>query len=431
MNVGYVGLGALGRELAGCFQGSHRLAVWDVNPAARAQFASAGVEVAESAVALARRSEVVLLCLPRSAEVRQVVLGPLGLVEGLAPGTLLIDQTSGTPGETSRIAAELQPRGIEMLDAAVSANPQFVRSGGATLMVAGPDCLVQRALPILEVITSTIRRCGSRVGDGQAMSLVNNGIYAATRLGTLEVAALARKAGLGLAAVHEAWRSGIARSQATEKMIPALLEGKASTNFALSLMLKDVNQAVELGMAHDSPMPLSALTRALLQAGLNTLGPQAQLEDMIGFVESVAGVRLAGGIEGMTTTDARLLKTLEKAVAAICLLATVECVTAGLKYGLQMPAVREVLGCSSGGSAAGEAWMQPSGAEASLSREALRPWVDAQRVAVALAMRCGTPAVLSSCAHDRFVSASAGLVPEADLGGLARLFAHWQPPASV
>lgn len=424
MNIGYVGLGALGRELALCFHSSYRLRVWDLNPVARAQCKAAGLEVCESPVDLARHSDVVLLCLPRSVDVRQAVLGPGGLAEGLSPGKMVIDQTSGTPGETSRIAYELGALGVAMLDAAVSANPQVVRTGGATLMVGGSDAMVERALPVLQAITSTVRRCGPRVGDGQAMKLVNNAVYAAARLGTLEVAILARQAGFSLEAVHAAWRDGIACSQATEKMIPALLRGEASTNFALSLMLKDLNQAVAFGLAHDAPMPVSVLTRSLLQMGLNMLGEQARLEDMNGVMESLAGSRLSSDGGASVEPDPGLLAVLEKAVAAICLLATVECVRAGLKYGLELRAMREVLACSSGRSLAGEVWMHALVEESPFRGESLRTWADAQSVALSLAMQHGTPAVLSGCVHDAFTRSLAVLGPQADFAGLTKLHAE-------
>jgi 3-hydroxyisobutyrate dehydrogenase len=249
--------------------------------------------VHRSAAELARANDVVLLCLPRSADVRQVVFGPGGLAEGLSAGKLVIDQTSGVAGETREMAEQLSRRGVAMMDAAVSASPHLVAQGGATLMASGPDDVYERALPVLRAITQTILRCGRRVGDGQAMKTVNNAMNAGVRLGTLEVAALGRKAGLSLQCMIEVFSKGSARNQTTEKMLPAIAEGKASTNFALSLMLKDVNQAVALGMDTGVPMPVTSIVRGLLQIGANTLGDKAQLEDMVGLIESMAATRLA------------------------------------------------------------------------------------------------------------------------------------------
>ena len=88
------------------------------------------------------------------------------------------------------------------------------------------------------------------------MKTVNNAMNAGVRLGTLEVAALGRKAGLSLQCMIEVLNKGSARNQTTEKMLPAIAEGKASTNFALSLMLKDVNLALALATGAKVPTPM-------------------------------------------------------------------------------------------------------------------------------------------------------------------------------
>lgn len=292
MKIGYIGLGALGSQLARRFLAAHELCVWDLNTAAAGQLAQDGAHVASSAAELARECDVVLLCLPRSADVRQLIFGPGGLAEGLSAGKLVIDQTSGIPGETRDMAQQLALQGVAMMDAAVSASPHIVSQGGATLMAAGPDDVYERALPVLRAISKTIYRCGTRVGDGQAMKIVNNAMNAGCRLGTLEVVAMGKKSGLSLECMTEVLNKGEGRNQTTEKMLPAIAQGKSSTNFGLSLMLKDVSQAVGLGMEADAPMPITNIVRGLLQIGANMLGDKAQLEDMIGLIESMAGTRL-------------------------------------------------------------------------------------------------------------------------------------------
>jgi 3-hydroxyisobutyrate dehydrogenase len=293
MKVGYIGLGALGSELARRFVAEHELRVWDLNVAATSQFEKIGVRVAPSAAQLARECDVILLCLPRSSDVRQLIFAPGGLAEGLSAGKLVIDQTSGIPRETKDMAQQLALRGVAMIDAAVSASPHVVAQGTATIMTAGPDDVYERALPVLRAITETIYRCGTRVGDGQAMKMVNNAMNAGCRLGTLEVVALGRKAGLSLECMTDVLNKGGGRNQTTEKMLPAIAQGKSSTNFALSLMLKDVNQAVTLGMETGVPLLVTGVVRGLLQMGANTLGPDARLEDMIGLIESMNAARFA------------------------------------------------------------------------------------------------------------------------------------------
>lgn len=358
MKIGYIGLGALGSQLARRFP-PHSLCVWDINTAAVEAFKQWGADVAPTAAELARRCDIIFLCLPRSSDVRSALFGPNGLAAELAPGTLIIDQTSGIPDETRRMADELGESGIAMIDAAVSASPLVVADGKATLMVSGSDAAYERALPILQTITPTIYRCGDRVGDGQAMKMVNNAMNAGCRLGTLEVVAMGKKAGLSLPFMADVLNRNEAQNQTTDKMLPALAQGKPSTNFALTLMLKDVDQAVALGISKDVPMPLTAIVRALLQIGTNTLGPTAQLEDMVGLIETMAGTTLYEGDAVAADKDSHsteptkndAIRLVTGAIASLCSAITYECTAAGLRYGLSLEDMALILKKTSGWSA--------------------------------------------------------------------------------
>jgi 3-hydroxyisobutyrate dehydrogenase len=414
MNIGYVGLGALGSELARRFLPGHALTVWDLHPAAATRFHGTGAHIAESPAELAARCNVILICLPRSADVQQLVFGEEGLAGQLTDGTLIIDQTSGVPAETAVMAEQLRAHGVSMIDAAVSASPQIVPTGGATLMLSGPAEAVERARPVLQVITTNILHCGARVGDGQAMKLVNNAINAAIRLGTLEITALGRKAGCSLQELSDRFNAGPARSITTDRMLPALLRGETSTNFALALMLKDLNQAVEFGMVHGVPVPVASITRSLLQIGLNQIGDGARLEDMVGVIERLAGTRIAGHPVGEAVTQPAALPSLETALTALCHVATLECVTAGRRYGLQLDVMRDVLTRTSGWSAAGRLLLSSlTGAEP--ADAAMPPaWPAALLETFHLAAQMGSPIQLLGAVQAAVAAANADSGPRAE-----------------
>jgi 3-hydroxyisobutyrate dehydrogenase len=150
-----------------------------------------------------------------------------------------------------------------------------------------------KVLPVLKDISPNVFHCGERVGNGQTMKAVNNMMNAGCRLATLEAVAMGRKFGLSLEAMTEALNHTTGRNFTTQGMLVAIAEGRQSTRFGLALQVKDVNQALSMGMAHGVPMPISDIVRGLLQIGLNSLGEKSQLEDMIGVIESMAGTRLA------------------------------------------------------------------------------------------------------------------------------------------
>jgi 3-hydroxyisobutyrate dehydrogenase len=395
VNIGYIGLGALGSELAKCFVNSHTLHVWDRDPAACQRLASVGARVASTAADVGRSCDVVFLCLPRSSDVRELLFAPAGLSEGLSGGKVVVDQTSGVPHETGETALRLRERGVSMMDAAVSASPQVVASGGATLMASGADDVVDRVRPLLQVITRNIFRCGERVGDGQAMKMVNNAMNAGCRLATLELVALGRKAGLSLAAMTEVLDRGMARNQTTEKMLPAIARGMPSTNFALSLMLKDVNQAVELGSSVGSTMPLTRVVRSLLQVGLNTRGPAARLEDMIGVVEGMAGTHFASQEQPAHSAPEGLLHVIEQSVWALCRINACECLAAGSAYGLSVHSMAEVLNRSSGWSAALQEISTATAERVPLSRATLGSMA---AILQHLGIRFGAPVFIANAA---------------------------------
>ena len=104
---------------------------------------------------------------------------------------------------------------------------------------------------------------------------------------------MGRKYGLSLESMTEALNSTTGRNYTTQGMLPAIAEGRQSTKFALALQVKDMNQALMMGVAEGAPTPIGNVCRGLLQIGLNELGANAQLEEMIRVIESMAGTRLA------------------------------------------------------------------------------------------------------------------------------------------
>lgn len=298
MKIGYVGLGAMGGALAGRLVLQHSLTVWDLDPRAVEKLAGAGASTAATLAELGRECDIVLLCLPRSSDVERAVFGPEGLAEGLSPGKIVIDQTSGVPSQTRDIADRLAKAGINMFDAPVAGGVPAAAAGTVRIITSGPQEAFERALPVLKAMSPNVLRCGRRVGDAQAMKTVNNAMNAACRLATLEVAAMGGKMGLSLKTMTEVLNLGSGRNFSTRNMMPAMVAGRSWSDFRLSLMLKDLNQAAAIGLVNGVPMPITQLTRGLLQVGANTLGENARLEQVIDLVEFMSATRIAAESDG-------------------------------------------------------------------------------------------------------------------------------------
>lgn len=315
MKVGYVGLGAMGRALAGHLVKDHELIVWDLNPVAIDDFVARGAQAASSLADMGARCDVVILCLPKSANVHQALFGAGGLAENLAPGSVVVDQTSGVPGDTKVFAAALAERDIALIDAPVAGGVPSAIAGQITIMASGADAAFDRVRPVLESISPKVYRCSAQVGDGQAVKAINNMINAGYRMATLEMIAVGRKLGLDAASMTDALNSGTGRSFITYRLLPAVVEERSSTDFALTLMVKDLNQAADLGIATGAPMPISDAARGMMNMALNLLGDDARLDDIVAFVETLTKTKLAGaalpldGTDDISTADALAMVT--------------------------------------------------------------------------------------------------------------------------
>jgi len=291
MRVGYIGLGAMGGALARHLVGKFPLTVFDLSPTIVQSFVDLGASAAASPADVARASDIVLLCLPRSSDVQKVIFGVGGLGEGLSPGSIVVDQTSGVPSETREFARRLAEMGVALFDAPVSGAMATAIAGTISIIASGQSNAFDKALPILKAISPNVFHCGQRVGNGQTMKTVNNMMNVSCRLATLEVVAMGRKFGLPLETMTEAINATTARNYTSQGMLPAIAEGRQSTKFSLALQVKDIHQAISLGAEQGVPMPIGGAARAILQIGLNSLGKDAQLEEMIGVIQSMAGTQ--------------------------------------------------------------------------------------------------------------------------------------------
>ncbi len=289
-NIGYVGLGNMGGALARRLALSRRLRVFDLRPEAMEALADAGCAPSQSAAALGAECATVLTCLPTSEDVRQAVLGPGGLAEGMGRGGLIIDQTTGDPNATRAMAAELAERGLRLIDAPVSGGRAGAEAGTIAVMVGASDADYAEALALLQAIGPNIFHCGG-VGAGHAMKLVNNVIAASALAASCEALVMGVKNGLEFGRAIDVLNKSSGRSFMSERVLSALADGPQSFGFALSLMLKDVRLATRLGAESGAPMFVAAAVRELHQAALVHLGPEADMTELLRTVARNAGAR--------------------------------------------------------------------------------------------------------------------------------------------
>lgn len=263
-NVGFIGLGIMGRPMAENL--SKRFPVWGYDTQPERFEDLKGVVRAESAQAVAKACPVVCLSLPSAAVVEAVLLGSGGLVESLAPGSLVIDLSTGLPSLSRQVAARLESRGCQYVDAPVSGGQAGAQAGTLAIMVGASETAFQRALPYLSALGQSVVRAGD-VGAGGVAKLVNNMIVGVTFSVVAEGFALAVQNGIDPHLLHEAIKGGWAASPVLEVSAPAIVARQYIPGGTINMLQKDLAYARLLATESKVPLPMTAAAHELFVAG--------------------------------------------------------------------------------------------------------------------------------------------------------------------
>jgi len=291
--VGFVGIGNMGEPVCrNLLDKGYELLIYDVDPKALARLE--GTPPATSPQALATEADVVLLSLPNSDVVEELVFGESGLEEGLSSGKALIDTSSSRPSSTRSISKRLAAKGIDMLDAPVSGGVLRAREGTLSIMVGGKRAVYEKYLEILKSFGDKIFYVGDH-GAGHLVKALNNLLSATTLASAAEAALLARRAGIPPDAFVEVINASNGRSYSTEVKFPRyILNRTFDDGFALGLMNKDLKIALDTAAEMEFPMPIgSALAQIWRLAVARGYGPENHTA-IYAFLEDLLGERAGG-----------------------------------------------------------------------------------------------------------------------------------------
>ncbi len=262
-SVGFIGLGAMGRPMAANVAAAgYDLTVWRRDASTPLALEAPGVTEAASPGELAAACSVVVLCVSDGPDVLNVLFGPGGLAEGLAPQSLVIDCSTTAPAVAEDAAARLSTRGVGFVDAPVTGGTEGAQRGTLTMLVGGADADVRAAEPVLATMGSRIVHLGP-VGAGQRAKAVNQVILAGTYLAVAEGVVLALRTGLEPAAVVDALGTGAAGSWVLANRAQRMIDDDYPLGFRLALHRKDLRIALELAARAGASLPVAALAAAL------------------------------------------------------------------------------------------------------------------------------------------------------------------------
>ena len=268
MNVGFVGLGAMGQVIVPrLLAAGHRVTGWNRSQERAAPLIEKGMRYAETPSAVATASEVTFSIVTDGAAVRTVALGERGVLAGMKPGGVYVDMGTIAPDVTRAVAAEFAKKGFSMLDAPLSGSPVTVEQGNASLMIGGDKATFERIEPLLRTIGPKVTYIGES-GQASTMKLAVNALLMVEVIAFGEAVALAEKGGVAREVALDAVLKSVTAAPVLGYRGPFILEGKMpKVPLAdVTLQQKDMLLVLEMARKLGSPAPLAATANEMMNA---------------------------------------------------------------------------------------------------------------------------------------------------------------------
>jgi 3-hydroxyisobutyrate dehydrogenase len=291
--VGIVGLGAMGWPMAArIVQAGYELIPFDARPEQPERFlAEVGGTRAATLAELGARADVVITVLPTSAIVGEVLFGAGGLAASLRKGAVVVDMTSGIPGETIRFAGRLAGQGVTLFDAPVSGGVPRAVTGQLTIMAGGDAATITEVEPLLQAMGAVTRT--GKLGSGHAMKALNNLVSAGGYLIGIEALLIGARFGIDEGTMVDVLNSSTGMNNSTQKKFRQfVLSRKFNSGFSLALMVKDLGIALEVARSGGVNAPFAAHCLEIWAEASALLGPQADHTAVAKFSEQLAGLEL-------------------------------------------------------------------------------------------------------------------------------------------
>jgi 2-hydroxy-3-oxopropionate reductase len=249
--IGFIGLGIMGAHMArNLKKGGHTLVMNGGYPVPE-DLRSMG-ELVKDSTAVAKASEIIILMVPDTPDVANVLFADDGVAKGLSAGKLVIDMSSISPLDTQEFAKKINALGCDYLDAPVSGGEVGAREATLTIMIGGPEAAFEKARPLFELMGKNITLIGDN-GAGQTCKVANQIIVALNIEAVAEALLFASRSGADPERVRRALMGGFAASRILEVHGERMTKRNFNPGFRIELHQKDLNLALEgarkLGLA--------------------------------------------------------------------------------------------------------------------------------------------------------------------------------------
>jgi 3-hydroxyisobutyrate dehydrogenase len=284
--IGVIGLGNMGRGMAlSLKRGGYTVLGFDTAPGVAGQLEAEGVAARASIAEITRESDVLILSLPTSAIVEEVVLGEGGVAASARPGLIVVDTTTAEPNSTRKVAAALSEVKAGFVDGPVSGGPKGAATATMTMVLGGSDEDVAAVEPILAVMSAKRVHVGP-VGAGHVTKIINNLLTGVHLLATSEAVRAAKAAGVDPEKLVEALNGGSGRNSATLTNYPTwIFTDKFDSGFTMKLMRKDVRLAMDLLRSQNIDAPIAEEAGRLWAESAQSIGDAEDFNRIVQFIE--------------------------------------------------------------------------------------------------------------------------------------------------
>jgi len=289
MNIGFIGLGLMGRPMVlNLLKAGFAVNVWARRGASLTPVVEQGAKAMGSIAEVAANSDVVFSCVADAPDVAQVALGEQGVADGAKANLVFVDMSTIAPAAARDIAGKLKARGVSMLDAPVSGGEVGAIAGTLTVMVGGEQAAFDKALPALQAMGKTINLVGDS-GAGQVAKACNQILTGVGVAAVAEALNFAQKSGVDPARVREALLGGFAYSRILENHGQRMLDRNFKPGFKAWMHQKDMRIVMEEAHRLGLAVPSAAITAQMFNAMVGSGMGEDDSIAMLKLLETMSG----------------------------------------------------------------------------------------------------------------------------------------------
>ena len=305
MKIGFVGLGNVGRKLAGSLlRNKFDLTVRDLDKNLTNMFADMGAKVANSAKELAEKVDLIITCLPSPQICAEVMDAEDGIISGLSEKKIWLEMSTTDESEIKRLGKKVLDKKAIPLDGPVSGGCHRAATGNVAIFVGGERKAFDKILPVLTVMGKKVLHTGE-LGSASVLKVITNYLASAHLVALGEAWTVAKKSNLDLAKVYKGIAVSSGNSFVHETESQVILNGSYNINFTMDLVLKDTGLFDSLAKKLDAPLEISPKIVEIFKDGKKKYGSRAWSSMIVKRMEDINNInfRANGFPEELTDNE--------------------------------------------------------------------------------------------------------------------------------